>query len=401
MTQNDAVYLDYNASAPLLDEAKAAMTAAFELGGNASSVHQKGRMVRGEIEVAREKLAGFVGVRPQDVVFTSGGTEANNLALTPSLFARPLQPDARLYVSAIEHPAVLNGMRFAKEAISVIPVTKAGVVDVDWLREALAGDETEDGDDAEVTPGSRPILVSVMAANNETGIKQPLAEIAEVVHRAGGLLHSDCVQALGKMPLDFKETGVDLMSVSAHKIGGPQGVGALVLRDETVVLRDPLVAGGGQELKRRGGTENVIGIAGFGAAIDVVCQRMADELPRIAALRERLETGLKEISPEAVIFGAEKARLANVCCFAVPGFSAETQVIQMDLMNICISSGSACSSGKVEQSHVLKAMQVEDDLSFAALRVSLGPASVAEDIDRFLEGWRAIYARMKNSGQAA
>lgn len=401
MTQNDAVYLDYNASAPLLDEAKAAMTAAFELGGNASSVHQKGRLVRGEIEAAREKLAGFVGVRPQDVVFTSGGTEANNLALTPSLFARPLQPDARLYVSAIEHPAVLNGMRFAKEAISVIPVTKSGVVDVDWLREALAGDETEDGDDAEVTPGSRPILVSVMAANNETGIKQPLAEIAEVVHAAGGLLHSDCVQALGKMPLDFKETGVDLMSVSAHKIGGPQGVGALVLRDETIALRDPLVAGGGQELKRRGGTENVIGIAGFGAAIDVVCQRMADELPRISALRERLETGLTEISPEAVIFGEERSRLANVCCFAVPGFSAETQVIQMDLMNICISSGSACSSGKVEQSHVLKAMQVEDDLSFAALRVSLGPASVAEDIDRFLEGWRAIYARMKKSGQAA
>lgn len=393
------VYLDYNASAPLLDEARDAMVSAMAFFGNASSVHRQGRAVRQAIEEAREEVAALVNARPQDVIFTSGGTEANNLALSPGLFAKPLQAEARLYVSAIEHPAVLNGMRFEREAITVIPVTADGVVDLDWLRAELLKDIDAEGD--ELKPGERAVLVSVMAANNETGIIQPIAEIAEIVHQAGGLLHSDCVQALGKMPIDMAALGVDLISLSAHKIGGPQGAGALVLRDESVVLRLPMVAGGGQELKRRGGTENLIGIVGFGAAARAARLKMDETLAHVALLRDRLEAGIKSRSPDAVIFGDGALRLPHVTCFAVPGFSAETQVIQFDLMNICLSSGSACSSGKVEQSHVLKAMGVGEDLSFAALRLSLGGQTLPEEIDAFLEAWGAIYARQKKNGQAA
>lgn len=393
------IYLDYNASAPLLTEARDAMVSAMSFFGNASSVHRQGRAVRQAIEEAREQVAAFVNARPQDVIFTSGGTEANNLALSPGVFAKPMQSEARLYVSAIEHPAVLNGMRFNKSQITVIPVTADGVVDVAWLRAELLNDIDPDAEP--LSPGSQPILVSVMAANNETGIIQPIPEIAEIVHKAGGLLHSDCVQALGKMPLDMKSLGADLISLSAHKIGGPQGAGALVLRDEAVVLRDPMVAGGGQELKRRGGTENLIGIVGFGAAAAAAISRLDENMAFFSTLRARLEAGLTAISPDAVIFGAGAPRLPHVTCFAVPGFSAETQVIQFDLMNICISSGSACSSGKVEKSHVLSAMGIVDDLSFAALRLSLGEHSKEAEIDAFLDGWRVIYQRMKKDGQAA
>lgn len=398
---SELVYLDYNASAPLLDEARDAMVSAMAFFGNASSVHRQGRAVRQAIEEARDEVAGLVNARPQDVIFTSGGTEANNLALSPGLFARPLQAEARLYVSAIEHPAVLNGMRFEREAITVIPVTADGVVDLDWLRAELLKDSDADAEGGALKPGERAVLVSVMAANNETGIIQPIAEIAEIVHQAGGLLHSDCVQALGKMPIDMAALGVDLISLSAHKIGGPQGAGALVLRDESVVLRLPMVAGGGQELKRRGGTENLIGIVGFGAAARAARLKMDETMAHVALLRDRLEAGIKSCSPDAVIFGDGALRLPHVTCFAVPGFSAETQVIQFDLMNICLSSGSACSSGKVEQSHVLKAMGVGEDLSFAALRLSLGGQTLLEEIDAFLEAWGAIYARQKKNGQAA
>ncbi len=399
---SERVYLDYNASAPMLEEVKAAMTEAFELVGNASSVHHSGRSVHARIENAREALAELVGARPQDVIFTSGGTEANNLALTPSLFSKDVQAreegGARLYVSAIEHPSVLNGMRFAKEQIKVIPVTAEGLVDTEWLRNELLG-ESEEVQPLKKAGEERatawPILVSVMAVNNETGILQPVAEIAEIVHEAGGLLHSDCVQALGKLPLLLPMTNADLISVSAHKIGGPQGVGALILKDASIVLRDPLIAGGGQELKRRGGTENVHGIVGFGAAIKAHLDGKAGQQNKIKELRDKFEAELLEISPDAVIFGRDQQRLPNVCCFAVPGFSAETQVIQLDLQGVSISSGSACSSGKVEQSHVLKAMGVDDDLSFAALRVSLGAGSTEADVTRFLEVWSEIYKRAK------
>jgi cysteine desulfurase len=398
------VYLDYNASSPLLEPVKVAMIEAFDVFGNGSSVHSQGREVHSRIESARELLAKMVGARSQDVIFTSGGTEANNLALTPSLFPKDLQADARLYVSAIEHPSVLNGMRFEKDQITVIPVTRDGVVDVEWLRaELLSSEEIVEEKNKNEPPKKviKPILVSVMAANNETGIIQPIAEIAEIVHEAGGLLHSDCVQVLGKVPLLLPMTNADLITVSAHKIGGPQGVGALIVREASVVLRDPLVAGGGQELKRRGGTENMAGIVGFGVAAKVVNESFAAEQTRVKKLRDELEAGILNISPDAIVFGKGVERLGHVCCFAVPDFSAETQVIQFDLMNICISSGSACSSGKVEHSHVLKAMAVKENLSHAALRISLGSQSNSSDIDSFLKAWESIYTRAKKRGCAA
>lgn len=400
----ERIYLDYNASAPLLEPVKVAMIEAFDVFGNGSSVHSQGRKVHGRIETAREQVAKMVGARGQDVIFTSGGTEANNLALTPSLFPKDLQSQARLYVSAIEHPSILNGMRFEKDQITVIPVTREGVVDVKWLRNELLNSEDVPEEPHKNEPHKKqikPILVSVMAANNETGIIQPIAEIADIVHEAGGLLHSDCVQVLGKMPLLLPMTNADLISVSAHKIGGPQGVGALILRDASVVLREPHVAGGGQELKRRGGTENMAGIVGFGVACEVVNETQAAEQGRIKDLRDQLEVGLLDVSPDAVVFGKDVQRLGNVCCFAVPGFSAETQVIQLDLMNISLSSGSACSSGKVDHSHVLKAMAVKETISHAALRVSLGPQSSLDDVNGFLKAWESIYTRAKKRGHAA
>jgi len=399
---SERIYLDYNASTPLLDSVKAAMTKGLELFGNPSSVHQTGRNIRAAIEEAREQVSSFLGARPQDVIWTSGGTEANNLALTASLFAKPLQKEVRLYVSAIEHPSVLNGMRFAPEMITVIPVTNQGQLDLPWLENQFT--KTSNDQAQALSPGAVPILVSCMAANNETGIIQPLSDLADIVHSAGGLLHSDCVQALGKMELSWPTLGADLISLSAHKIGGPQGVGALVLKDTSIVLRDPLVAGGGQELKRRGGTENVLGIIGFGAAIAALKEEQQKDQEQITILRDGLEQGLKEISPDAVIFGQDQHRLPNVCCFAVPHFSAETQVIQMDLSGVSISSGSACSSGKVEQSHVLKAMGVAPELSGATLRISLGNKTTKSDINGFLKAWQKIYEQTKASisgGKAA
>lgn len=403
-------YLDHNASSPLLDPAKKAMAEAFELYGNPSSVHGDGRRIRAAIEKARVEVAKLLGARPQDVIWTSGGTEANNLALTPSLFKKDQQAKAHLFVSAIEHPSVLNGMRFEKLQITVIPVDKAGIIDMEWLEQALQDqirtlEISDDQLEAGFAPGDVPILVSVMTANNETGVIQPIAQIAQISHKAGGLLHTDCVQALGKTPVSLPLLEADLISVSAHKIGGPQGAGALILKDTSIILRDPLVAGGGQELKRRGGTENVIGIIGFGAAAKLTYETMAQDQKNMAELRDELESGLLKISPDAVIFGLDAKRLPNVCCFAVPGFSAETQVIQMDLAQVSISSGSACSSGKVEQSHVLKAMGVADGLSFAALRISLGTSSRKSDVDGFLIAWEKIYSRAKQQrkaeGQAA
>ena len=388
------IYLDYNASAPLCSSAKTAMTAAFELSGNPSSVHSSGRHVRAAVEQAREQLAEFVGVRPQDVIWTSGGTEANNLALTPSLFPREMQEEVTLYVSAIEHPAVLNGMRFPKERIKIIPVTPSGVIDLAWLESELTQNLPEEELTEDRAPGTQPLLVSVMLANNETGVMQPIKKLSELVHKVGGLLHSDCVQGFGKQPIHMGELGADLISVSAHKIGGPQGVGAVIVRDADIILRDPLVAGGGQELKRRGGTENVLGIIGFGAAIKEIKNAQAEQA-RVQILRDNMETALQDAAPEVQVFGQDQDRLPHVCCFGVAGMMAETQVIQLDLAGIAVSSGSACSSGKVEQSHVLKAMGVDEALSFSALRVSLGTDTQQSDLDEFVTVWTRLYQKAK------
>ena len=370
----DRVYLDWNATTPLRPEARQAMAAAWEVAGNPSSVHAEGRQARRLVEDARAAVSAAVGARPQDVVFTSGGTEANALALTPGLRRGAGEPVRRLLVSAIEHTSVLSGGRFAPEAIGTVPVTGSGLIDIDHLRRLLA-----------VGP---PALVSVMLANNETGALQPVGEVADIVHEAGGLLHVDAIQALGKIPFDINLMKADLVTLSAHKIGGPKGVGALVLADEAQGL-EPLLRGGGQELGRRAGTENVAGISAFGAATAVAMAALAGDAARLQALRERLEKGLQQ-TPGMIVFSEGTPRLPNTTLFTVPGLKAETAVIGFDLGGIAVSSGSACSSGKVQPSHVLAAMGFGRELAQGAVRLSLGWSTSEADIDLALQAWRKL-----------
>jgi cysteine desulfurase len=370
----DRVYLDWNATTPLRPEAREAMAAAWDLSGNPSSVHAEGRASRRLVEDARAIVAGAVGAGARNVVFTSGGTEANSLALAPGLRQNSSLPINRLVVSAIEHASVLTGGRFAREAIEILRVGKSGVVDLDHLREILA-----DGP---------PALVSVMAANNETGALQPVAEVADIVHAAGGLLHIDAVQMLGKIPFDINTLKADLISISAHKLGGPKGVGALVLADDLNDL-EAAIRGGGQEKGRRAGTENVPGIAGFGAAVEAAMASLDGDMGRVENLHKRLETGLRQ-TPGAFVFSKDAPRLPNTTLFTVPGLKAETAVIGFDLEGIAVSSGSACSSGKVQPSHVLEAMGFGPEPAKGALRLSLGWSTTEADIDCCLEAWRKL-----------
>lgn len=368
------VYLDWNATTPLRSEARAAILAAYDLIGNPSSVHAEGREARRLVEEARSALAGAVGAQPRNVVFTSAGTEANALALSPGLRGRSGGPVERLLVSAVEHASVLAGGRFPGDKIGLIPVTRSGVVDLDRLKIQL-----QDGP---------PAMVSIMAANNETGALQPVAEAASIVHAAGGLLHVDAIQALGKIPFDINTVGADLATFSAHKIGGPKGVGALVMAEGIGGL-EPVLRGGGQELNRRAGTENVAGIAGFGAAVKAALQALAKDVERMASLRDLLENGLRGIAG-ATVFADDVARLPNTVLFTAPGLKAETAVIGFDLEGIAVSSGSACSSGRVQPSHVLSAMGYDPAVAQGAVRLSLGWSTEPEDINRALEAWRKL-----------
>jgi cysteine desulfurase len=370
----DRVYLDWNATTPLRPEAREAMAAAWDFAGNPSSVHAEGRQARRLVEEARAGVASAVGAPPRNVIFTSGGTEANALALVPGLRRAEGAPVARLLVSAIEHASVLAGGRFPAEATFTIDVTRTGLLDLERLRALLSS--------------GPPALVSVMLANNETGALQPVREAAELVHAAGGLLHVDAIQALGKIPVDIKAMNADLMTLSAHKVGGPKGIGALVLA-EGVLGFEPLLRGGGQELGRRAGTENVSGIAGFGAAVQAAMVALEQDAVRLESLRHRLESGLRE-TPGAIVFADGVLRLPNTTLFTVPGLRAETAVIGFDLAGIAVSSGSACSSGKVQPSQVLKAMGFGPQLAQGALRLSLGWSTTAAEIDRCLEAWRKL-----------
>ena len=370
----DRVYLDWNATTPLRPEARQAMAAAWEVAGNPSSVHAEGRRARRLMEDARAAIAAAVGARPQDAVFTSGGTEANALALTPGLRRGAGDPVRRLLVSAIEHTSVLAGGRFQADAIAAIQATGAGMVDLDHLSTLLA-----DGP---------PALVSVMLANNETGAIQPVAEVADIVHRAGGLLHVDAIQALGKIPFDIRSIQADLVTLSAHKVGGPKGVGALVMAEDVQGL-EPLLRGGGQELGRRAGTENVAGVAACGAAVKAAMAALEHDAARLQHLRSRLERGLRETSG-MIVFSEGMPRLPNTTLFTVPGLKAETAVIGFDLAGIAVSSGSACSSGKVQPSHVLEAMGIGKELAQGAVRLSLGWSTSAADIDLALKAWRKL-----------
>jgi cysteine desulfurase len=326
------------------------------------------------VEDARAAVAAAVGAVPRNVTFTSGGTEANVLALGPGVRRTGGQAVQRLLISAIEHASVLMGGRFPPDLVHRIGVMPDGLIDLDRLRDALA-----DGP---------PALVSIMAANNETGAVQPIAQASEIVHEAGSLLHVDAVQALGKIPFDIKELGADLVSLSAHKIGGPKGIGALVVA-EGVEGIDPLLRGGGQERGHRAGTENVAGIAGFGAAVTTAAGALGEDAAPIEALRNRLERGLKQTSG-AIIFSESAPRLPNTTLFTVPGLRAETAVIGFDLAGIAVSSGSACSSGKVQPSHVLAAMGFGPKIAQGAVRLSLGWSTLEADIDRALEAWRKL-----------
>jgi len=368
-------YLDYNATAPVRAEARAAMAEALLLPGNPSSVHAEGRAARAVVEGARAEVAALAGCAPMQVTFTGSGSEANNLALAGT---RP----ARVIVSAIEHASILRPAAERTGAFALVPVDQNGLVDLAALEDILA------------TPcDGGPTLVSVMLANNETGIIEPLREIVALAKRAGALCHVDAVQALGRVALDFDSLGCDLMSLSAHKIGGPKGTGALIRRDGLSLA--PLVAGGGQERGLRAGTENVAGIAGFGAAAAAARKELAGgrEIPRLGALRDRVEAAVRAASQRAVVIGAAAPRLANTSCIAMPGMKAETQVMAFDLAGLAVSAGSACSSGKVEPSHVLTAMNLAPEVAESAVRVSFGFDSTDADADAFIAEWRRLHER--------
>ena len=362
----DAVYLDYNATAPLKPEVLDAVAVALRQTGNASSVHRFGRWARREVETARSRVADLVGVSPDHVIFTSGGTEANNL-----VFAGVARE--RTIVSAIEHDSVHGAAADAE----TIPVTRDGVVDLDVLAGLLTSDD-------------RRALVSIMLANNETGVIQPVAEAAMLAHAAGALIHCDAVQAVGRIPVDVATLGVDFLALSAHKFGGPQGSGALVVKEDSPLR--PMLRGGGQERNRRAGTENVAALVGFGAAA-LSARRDLDRQVELALLRDALEARIRAILPTAIVFGASARRLANTSCFSSPGVPSATQVMALDLAGVAVSAGSACSSGKIGPSHVLAAMGASPAEAECAIRVSLGWRSHRSDIDRFVDAWRGLIMR--------
>ena len=371
------IYLDYNATAPIRPAVQNAVAQALEL-GNPSAVHAEGRRARAAIEQARAGVAEFVGGAPEGVVFTSGGTEACNLAL--GLRAAPAGEIERVLVSTIEHAAVRQAAAASGLGIENLPVTSDGVIDMAALDAALST--------------SAPALVCVMVANNETGVLQPIREIAERVTAHGSILFCDGVQAAGKIPLSVEDLGCDAFAVSAHKIGGPMGVGALVVRAGLVV--PPSIAGGGQELGRRGGSENVSGIVGFGLAAEL----SAGELALGAALagkRDRMEADLRAVMPDVCIFGADAPRLPNTSCFGLAGLHGETVVMSLDLADISVSAGAACSSGKVSRSHVLDAMGVKHDVSKGAIRVSLGRDTDDAAVDRLVENWLKLAAKLEHA----
>jgi cysteine desulfurase len=365
-------YLDWNATAPLRPQAHAAMLAALDVTGNPSSPHAEGRRARKLMEDAREQVAALVSASPADVVFTSGGTEANNAVLTGGW--------REIHLAGIEHDSVLAPARRSGAKLIDLPVDADGVVKAPAF---AAG-------------GSK--LLSLQIANNETGVLQPVAEIAAAARAHGNAVHTDAVQAVGRTPINFRALGVDFLTLSAHKLGGPKGIGALVVRDSASL--PALIAGGGQERRRRAGTENVAAIAGFGAAAAAAASAGVADAARIAALRDALERELVSISPSAVVIGAGAPRLPNTTNVAVPGTSAETLVIALDLAGIAVSAGAACSSGKVGTSHVLQAMGVAPALARAAIRISLGWETTGENIAAFLQAWTQIMNRTRERAVA-
>lgn len=373
-------YLDYNATAPLRPEARAALLAALEAPANPSSVHRFGRAARGMADTARGQVAELVGAEARRVVFTSGGTEANNLALRLAMAGTAGVKS--LVITGIEHDSVLRPARHSGLPTYEVVAGADGVV-------SLAAIEATLGAARGAHPG--PALVAVMLANNETGAIQPVAEAARLAHAAGALLLCDAVQAAGKIPVDLSQLDADFLTLSAHKLGGPTGVGALITRDDWTPA--PILRGGGQEKGMRAGTENLGGIAGFGAAA-AAAQYGLYGMKSVLALRDRLQAGLLAACPEAPVYGGS-VRLPNTLCIGMPGVPAETQVMALDLAGVAVSAGSACSSGKVTPSHVLTAMGLPEQAAREAIRFSLGWASSPADVDHAIEAWSRLWRRKR------
>jgi cysteine desulfurase len=413
--QPPRLYLDWNATAPLRPEARAAMLAALDVTGNPSSVHAEGRKTRAIVDKARAQVAALVGAEPHNVVFTGSATEAAAQVLSRHWHGDGIaRPAGRLYVSAIEHLCVLAGGQFAPEDVTKIAVTSTGILDITAIKQHLTDHDPALG---------RP-LVALMLANNETGILQPVPDAAALVHAAGGYLICDAVQAAGRIPIDLKTLGADAIFLSAHKLGGPKGAGALILADEGVAPA-ALIRGGGQERGLRAGTENVAGIAGFGAAAEAALAGLKN-MPRLSAFRDTLEAGFltpfaldkspvqldqnrvesdengfssgsNRIETDRPAGKPQKSaptrklqRLPNTALLSIPGAKSETLVIQLDLAGIAVSAGSACSSGKVKRSHVLDAMGVDPDIAEGTIRVSLGPTTTEADVERFRAVWSGL-----------
>ncbi|ASW06724.1 cysteine desulfurase family protein [Rhizobium sp. 11515TR] len=383
------LYLDWNATAPLHPAAREAMLRAMDIQGNPNSVHGEGRAARAAVEAARRQVAALTGAEAAHVVFTSGATEAANMVLTPEFrMGRTPLVVSHLYISAVEHPAVREGGRFVRDNVSEIPVTSDGTVDLAALEAMLAAHDKAIG-----LP-----MVAIMLANNETGILQPVGEAAKLVQAAGGLFVVDAVQVAGRVPLDINAIGADFLIISSHKIGGPKGAGALVSRGE-VLMPKPLIHGGGQEKGHRSGTENTLAIIGFGAAAEAAAADFEVRNAAIGSLRDRLEAGMELAAPDVIIHGRGGARVPNTSFFTLPGLKSETGQIAFDLEGVAISAGSACSSGKVGESHVLVAMGCDPKLG--ALRISLGPTTTEADIERAIATFSRIAARRKLAGAAA
>jgi len=361
----NAVYLDHNATTPVRPEAAEAAAAALALTGNPSSVHRFGRVARRLVEDARERVALLVGSAPADVVFTGGGSEANSLAVRGTNRRRVL-------VSAVEHVSVLS----AADSVELIPVDRSGLIDLDALEEMLGVD-------------GPPALVSVMMVNNETGVIQPVGTVADIARKHGALVHCDAVQAAGKVSIEMPSLGAHMLTLSAHKLGGPSGCGVLITTPEGAP--QPQIRGGGQERGRRAGSENLAGIAGFGAAAEIAAT--LPDAERIGGLRDDMERMVCESATGATVFGSDAPRVGNTSCVMMPGVASETQVIALDLAGIAVSAGSACSSGKVTRSHVLKAMGVDAEAASGAIRVSLGWTTTGRDVMRFVDAWKSLHAR--------
>ena len=364
-------YLDYNATAPLHPNARAAMLAALDAGGNPSSAHAEGRAARGIVEAARISVARLVGAKPSEVVFTSGASESNAWVMT--------QTWDTIFVSGIEHDSVLAPARANGAELVPLSAASDGVVRVEEIAERVFRSGVHGR-----------ALVALQMANNETGVIQPVTETAAFARQHGIFTHTDAVQAAGRVAIDFASLGVDTLSLSAHKLGGPKGIGALVIRDHLDLV--PLIRGGGQERRRRAGTENLSAIAGFGAAAQEALANVAS-VARIAALRDDLEREVRAIAPHVVVIGEGAPRLCNTSALCLPGKQAETLVIRLDLAGVAVSAGSACSSGKVGRSHVLEAMGLGPEISGSTIRVSLGPTTTREDVAAFLAAWTTIAAK--------